>query len=74
MNQDSGEGERFVDQAEKPIPSKDTWHTLSINEMIDVKSQLEEKLWSFGGNPVIAKVLRQGVEQITALISAHGRL
>lgn len=70
MNNDSTEGERFVDEAEKPIPPKDTWGQLSPNEMIDVKNQLEEKLWAFGNNPAIAKVLREGVDQLTALISA----
>ena len=74
MNGDSEEGERFVDEAEKPLPPKNTWHMLSMNEMIDVKAQLEEKLWAFGRNPAMAKVLRQGVEQITALISGHERL
>ena len=74
MNHDSVEGERFADEAEKPIPPKDTWHTLSMNEMIDVKMQLEEKLWAFGKNPAIAKVLRQGVDQITALIASAGKL
>lgn len=70
----STENERFADEAEKPIPPKNTWDELSLNELIDVKNQLEEKLWSFGGNPTIAKALRQGVEQITAMISSHGRI
>lgn len=70
MNHDSTENERFVDEAEKPIPPKNTWDQLSVNEMIDVKNQLEDKLFTFGNNPAIAKVLRQGIEQITALISS----
>lgn len=74
MNHDSTESQRFVDEAEKPIPPKHTWGDMSISELIDVKNQLEEKLYAFGGNPTIAKVLRQGVDQVTALISAQGRL
>lgn len=74
MNHDSTEGERFADEAEKPIPPRNTWEDMSISEMIDVKNQLEEKLYAFGGNPTIAKVLRQGVDHITALISSNGRL
>lgn len=74
MNHDSTEGERFADEAEKPIPPRNTWEDMSISEMIDVKNQLEEKLYAFGGNPAIAKVLRQGVDHITALISSNGRL
>jgi len=74
MNQDSTESERFVDEAEKPIPPKNTWDQLSMNELIDVKLQLEQKLWAFGNNPAIAKALRQGIEQITGMILAGGRL
>lgn len=73
MNQSSTEHERFVDEAEKPIPPKHTWEDMSVSEMIDVKNQLEDKLFTFGNNPAIAKVLRQGVDQITALISSAGR-
>ena len=74
MNYDSTENERFVDETEKPIPPKNTWDELSLNEMIDVKNQLEEKLFAFGKNPTIAKALRQGVDHITMLISLHGRI
>ena len=74
MNNDSTENERFADEDVKPIPPKNTWDQLSTNELIDVKSQLEEKLWAFGSNPAIAKALRLGIDQITALISLPGRL
>lgn len=74
MNHSSTEHERFADEAEKPIPPKNTWGELSVNEMIDVKNQLEEKLFSFGSNPPIAKALRQGIDQLTAMISSNGRL
>lgn len=66
------DGEYFADQAETPIPPKHTWEDLTTGQLIDVKSQLEEKLWAFGNNPTIAKVLRHSVDQITALISYRG--
>lgn len=65
------EGERFVDEAEHPLPPKNTWEELSTNELIDVKLQLETKLWTFSKNPVIASVLQQGIKEITALIASR---
>lgn len=74
MKNDSTESERFVDEAiEKPIPPKHLWNELTPNELIDVKNQLEEKLWAFGNNPTIAKALRSGIAEITAMISSHAK-
>jgi len=64
--------ERFVDEAEKPIPPMNTWDTLSINQLIDVKNQLEDKLWTFRAQPVIAGTLKRSIDSITKLIAAHG--
>lgn len=65
------DGERFVDEAEHPIPPKDTWDELPTGQLIDIKTQLEDKLWSFSKNPVIAPVLKQGIKEITALIASR---
>ena len=64
--------ERFVDQAEKPIPPQDTWDELTVNQLIDVKTQLENKLWHFQKVPQIALVLRRSLDHITKLIASHG--
>ena len=64
--------ERFVDQAEKPIPSQDTWDQLTVSQLIDVKSQLDDKLWQFQKVPQIALVLRRSINTITQLIAAIG--
>jgi hypothetical protein len=61
--------ERFVDQAEKPIPSQDTWDQLTINQLIDVKAQLDDKLWHFQKVPQIAMVLKRSISQIEKMIS-----
>ena len=67
---DSGQdGERFLDEAETPIPPRETWGDMSVMELISVKAQLEDKLWSFGNKPTIARVLQQGINQLDALIS-----
>lgn len=66
------DGEYFVDTpVENPIPPKNTWPDLTTGQLIDVKSQLEDKLWTFGNNPTIAKPLREGVSLLEALISSR---
>lgn len=67
-----GTSERFVDQAEKPIPSQDTWDQLTVGQLIDVKTQLEDKLWNFQRVPQIALVLRRSIDSITKLIDSNG--
>lgn len=64
--------ERFVDEAEKPIPPQDTWDQLTINQLLDVKTQLEDKLWNFQRAPQIAVVLRRSIDSITKLIASSG--
>lgn len=61
--------EQFVDQAEKPIPPANTWDTLSSNQLLDVKLQLQERAWQFRNTPQIAIVLKHSLERLTALIS-----
>jgi hypothetical protein len=65
------EGIYHTDEAEKPIPPKNTWDNLSATELIDVKAQLEDKLYAFSGNPIISKALRQGISQLEAMISVR---
>ena len=61
--------ERFVDEAEKQIPPANTWDTLSANQLIDVKIQLEDKLWGFRNQPQISTVLKQSIDRIQRLIA-----
>lgn len=69
---DSGQdGERFLDVEETPIPPRETWGDMSAGELLAVKSQLEDKLWTFSNNPAIARVLRQGVSQLETLIASQ---
>lgn len=71
MNDERPDGEYYTDQAEKPIPPKHTWDQLTTTELIDVKGQLQEKLWAFGKNPVISKTLQSGIAQLDGLISSR---
>lgn len=64
--------ERFADQAEKLIPTQDTWDQLTVSQLIDVKMQLEDKLWNFQKVSQISLVLRRSIDQITRMIASNG--
>lgn len=66
MNPD---GEYFVDVQTNSIPHVNTWHDLSINQLIDLKTQLQTKLFDFGSNAVIAQALQQNLQRLELLIS-----
>lgn len=65
------EGEFFTDEAQKPIPSRDTWGELSFQQLTDLQIQLEDKAWTFSKNPVISKTLGQALEELRALIASR---
>lgn len=65
------EGEFFVDQAEKPIPPRNTWHELDFQQLLELKLQLEDKAWAFAKNPVISKTVNQGLRELEALIASR---
>ena len=64
-------GEYFVDQAEKPIPPRNTWDELNFNQLLELKLQLEDKAWAFAKNPIISKTLNQGLQELEALIASR---
>lgn len=63
--------ERFVDEAEKPIPPRNTWDELTTNQLIDLQIQLEDKAWAFAKNPAMFNVLNQAVISLRALIASR---
>lgn len=65
------EGEYFVDEAAKPIPTKDTWDELNFNQLLDVQMQLEDKLWAFAKNPLISQTLNVALAELRALIASR---
>jgi hypothetical protein len=73
-DQTSTDGERFVDQAEKPIPPMNTWGEMGPNQLIDIKNLLEDKLWHFRSNPAIANTLKRSINTITLMIADHGKV
>lgn len=65
------DGERFVDSwSEKgTIPSVETWADMQINQLFEVRSQLEDKIWTFRNNPSMSNPLNQSLMKVNALIS-----
>lgn len=63
------DGEYFVDVPRNPIPHADTWKDMSINQLIDLKTMLQSKLYEFASNKVIAQSLQQSVQRVELLIS-----
>lgn len=68
-NLELDEGEKFVDEAQDTIPPRETWPELTTNQLIDVKLQIENKIWEFSKNPLIVKTLTSGLNEINRLIS-----
>lgn len=65
------DGEYFADQGTKTIPAQDTWENMSVNQLLDVQSQLYDKIWAFSSNPAIRPRLEQALAKLQALISAR---
>ena len=63
------DGEVFVDIPSKPIPMADTWDSLSTNELLDVQTVMQTRLWEFKGNPAMVKSIQTGINKLQQLIS-----
>jgi hypothetical protein len=66
---DRPDGETFADVPTKPIPPADTWHTLSVNQLVEVQVLLQTRAWEFRNNPAIAKALNMSLQNIQAMVS-----
>jgi len=67
------DGEYFVDAqpTEKQIPPASTWDQLSVNQLLDIQTQLQSRAWDFRDNPNISKVLQQQLGHLQQLINAQ---
>lgn len=65
------DGEYFVDEVPKSIPTRDTWDNLSVRELYEVKSALETKFFEHPANGTIAKQLSVAIDTVTQLISSR---
>ena len=60
---------RWVDETTKPIPTADTWDNLSINQLLEVQIQLQERQFQFRNNEAIKKALTPAIARLEHLIS-----
>lgn len=65
------DGEYRTDVPTGRIPPADSWEKLSINQLIDAKNELTNKLFFYQQNAVLAKHLRSSIARLDALISAR---
>lgn len=63
------DGEYFADVPTQPIPPADTWETLSVNQLIEVKNILTTRYYAFQGQPAIAKTLTTSIGRLDGLIA-----
>lgn len=70
METEQGNG-RFVDEAEKIIAPRNTWHELTVSQLIEVQVQLENNRYAFAKNPAIAKSLDSGIMELQSLIASR---
>jgi hypothetical protein len=66
---DRPDGETFVDTATKPIPPADTWHTMSVNQLLEVQIHLQSRAWEFRNNPPIVAALNLSVARLEGLMA-----
>lgn len=69
MNNSQESTEYFVDQPTTVVPSADSWDTLTVNQLIETKNTMMNRLFAFSNKPEIARVLQQGIARLDALIS-----
>lgn len=64
------DGEYFVDVPQQtPIHPADMWPALSLNQLLETKTQLMDKAYQFHNNPPMVKALNEGLKKLEALIS-----
>lgn len=63
------DGEYFTDVPTQPIPPAETWETLSVNQLIEVKNTLTTRYYAFQNQPTIAKTLTSSIARLDGLIS-----
>ncbi len=66
---DRPDGEMRVDEPQQPVPSADTWGSLSVNQLIEIKNTLTTRSFQYQNNPTMLKPLHAGIQRLDALIS-----
>jgi hypothetical protein len=63
------DGEVFTDVPRATIPLVETWDSLSTNELLDVQTTMQMRLWEFSGNPAMVKAIQIGIDKLQQLIN-----
>ena len=59
----------FVDERTAPLAPRETWHTLSIDELISTKSRMFDLLYSVKSNQGAAKkIILEAIQELDTLI------
>ena len=58
-------------QSEQSIPPASTWENMSTNQLIDLKTTLETRAWTFRNQPALKRVLDQSIQRLTNLIASR---
>lgn len=61
--------ETWVDVPTVQIAAPDTWHTMSLNHLIETKNQILDKIHMAKGNQVYIKPLNSALQRLDALIA-----
>lgn len=64
------DGEIFADVQAKPMPTADTWHTLSTNQLLEIQVILQQRAWEFRNHPAMATQLGAACARLQALMNA----
>jgi hypothetical protein len=60
----------WVDEQKVQMAPANTWPTLNLNQLIETKSQILDKMQAARGQPAFMKPLMEALQQLDALISA----
>lgn len=58
----------FVDENKSELALADTWHTLSLNQLLDAKSKLLDKIYMARGKPAYTKPLNDALAKLEVLV------
>ena len=62
--------EVFVDEQTVQMAPPDTWHTLSLNHLLETKNQLMAKIYMARGNQMYLKPLNAALGRLELLLAA----
>jgi len=60
--------ETWVDTPRNELPRPDTWSTLPLNSLLDVKNQLLDKIYLARGKPMYLKPLNEAMARLDHII------